>query len=288
MLKTKVFINGKLIDAEKAKISIFDRSFLYGDAVFETMRGYAGVVFKLDSHISRLIDSLKALRIKHAYTKDYLKKAVYKTLNSNELKSAYVRVVVTRGEGRFGIGHKDTFTPNFIIVAKNFEGYPKWMFSKGVSAKIIGVSNEYSILSNIKTANYLNFILSRFNAQDAGFDEAILANTKGQITEGATSNIFLIKSNSILTPSIKSGVLPGITRSVIIDIAKKLKIPVKEMAVSRRELSQADELFLTNSLAEVLPVTKIDSKRVGDGKVGQVTKLLHVSYQKQVIREVLM
>jgi branched-chain amino acid aminotransferase len=287
MLKIKVFINGKLIDAEKAMISIFDRSFLYGDAVFETMRGYAGVVFKLDPHISRLIGSLKILRIKHAYTKDYLKGAVYETLNGNKLKSIYVRIIVTRGEGRFGIGYKDTFTPNLIIVAKDFEGYPEWMLSKGVSAKVIGVSNEYSILSNIKTANYLNFILSRFNAQDAGFDEAILTNTKGQITEGATSNIFLIKSNSILTPSIESGVLPGITRSVVIDIAKKLKIPVKERAVSLRELLQADELFLTNSLAEVLPITKINSKKVGDGNVGQVTKLLHVSYQKQVIREVL-
>ena len=287
MLKMKVWINGKLIDINKAKISIFDRSFLYGDAVFETMRGYAGAIFKLDAHISRLLGSLKMLKIKHAYTKDHLKEVVYKTLNANNLKNAYVRVLVTRGEGRFGIGYKDTFIPNLIIVAKDFEGYPELMFSKGVSAKVIGVTSEYSILSNIKTANYLNFILARSNAQDSGFDEAILTNTKGHITEGATSNIFLVRSSSLVTPSIKSGVLPGITRSVIIDIAKRLKMPVKEKAVSRRELSEADEVFLTNSLAEVLPVTKVGSKHIGTGLVGQVTKLLHVSYQKQVIREVL-
>lgn len=286
-MSEKVFINGKFIDIREAKISIFDRSFLYGDAVFETMRAYAGIIFRLDEHLLRFISSLRALRIKHPYTKDYLKKAIYKVLDANRLKSAYVRLVITRGEGRFGIGYKDSFKPNLIVVAKDFEGYPDWVFSKGISAKVIGIANEYSILSKIKSANYLNFILARFNAQDMGFDEAMLTNTKGQITEGATSNIFLIKSESLITPSLKSGVLPGITRGVIIDIARRLKLPVKERSVSRRELLQANEVFLTNSLAEVLPVIRIDSKRISTGSIGQITKLLHVSYQKQVIKEVL-
>ena len=281
----KVYINGKLVNTDKAKISIFDRSFLYGDAAFETMRGYAGVVFRLDEHLARLIGSLKILRVKDAYTKDYLKKAVYEVLNANRLKSAYVRIVVTRGEGRFGIGYKDTFKPNLIIVAKDFEGYPGCIFSKGIDAKIIGVTNEYSVLSKMKTANYLNYILARFDAQSAGSDEAILTNTKGCITEGATSNIFIVKNNGLITPSESSGILPGITRGVIIEIAKKLKISVKEKLLSRRELLGADEIFLTNSLAEVLPVTRVDSKRVGSGLVGDITKLLRISYQKAVIRE---
>jgi branched-chain amino acid aminotransferase len=283
----KVFINGKLLDESRAKISIFDRSFLYGDAAFETMRSYAGVVFKLDEHIARLLKALKALKIKHSYTKDRLKGIVQKALNANGLKSAYVRLVITRGEGRFGIGHKDVFTPNVVVVAKNFEGYPDWMLSKGVSAKIIGVANEYSALSGMKTANYLNYILARLDAQDLGFDEAILTNTKGHITEGATSNIFLVRSGRLITPSIGSGVLPGVTRAVVIDIARKLKISVKERAVLRDELSGADETFLTNSLAEILPVTRVDSKNIADGKIGRITKLLHISYQKQVIREVI-
>ncbi len=286
-MRGKAWINGRFVDTDKAKVSIFDRSFLYGDSVFETMRGYAGVVFKLDEHFSRILDSLKVLKIRYAYTKDYLKEAVYDTLKANKLKSAYVRLVVTRGEGRFGIGYKDKFTPNLIIAAKDFEGYPAWMFSKGISAKVIGVQNDCSVLSRIKTANYLNFILARFNAQDMGFDEAILTNTKGHITEGATSNIFLVKSESVITPSIESGVLPGITRRVVIDIAKRIGLPVKERIVTRRELSEADEVFLTNSLAEVLPVTRVDSKRIGGGRGGQITKTLHISYQKQVIREVL-
>lgn len=286
-MKARVLINGKLYSEDKAKISIFDRSFLYGDAVFETMRGYAGTIFRLDDHLARMLSSLKVLKIKHGYTKDRLKEAVYKTLNANKLKSAYVRLVMTRGEGRFGIGYKDAFTPNLVIVAKDFEGYPEWMFLEGVSAKVLGVQNEYSALSSIKSANYLNFILARFDAQDMGFNEAILTNTKGNVTEGATSNIFIVKSDYLITPSINSGILPGITRKVIIEIARKLRLPVREKAVSRRELAAADEAFLTNSLAEVLPVTKVDGRRVGDGTIGPVTKLIHISYQKQVIREVL-
>ena len=286
-MNEKIFINGKFVNIKDAKISIFDRSFLYGDAAFETMRSYAGVVFKLDAHIARLLSTLKALKIKHSCKKNYLKDIIRKALSVNKLKSAYVRLVVTRGEGRFGIGHKDKFTPNIIVVAKDFEGYPAWMFSKGVSAKIIGVANEYSALSRMKTANYLNLILARFDAQSLGFDEAVLTNTIGNVTEGATSNIFLVKRGALITPSVDSGVLPGVTRAVMIDIAKKLKIPVRERAVSRNELSGADEVFLTNSLAEVLPVTRIDSKLIAGGKIGQFTKLLHISYQKQVIREVL-
>lgn len=285
-MNAKVFINGRFFDEDRARISVFDRSFLYGDAAFETMRGYAGVIFRLDAHIARLLDTLKALKIKHAYTKVHLKEIIYKALHRNKLKSAYVRLVVTRGEGRFGVGHRDAFTPNIVVVAKDFEGYPDRMLSEGVSAKVIGVANEYCALSGMKTANYLNFILARLDAQGLGFDEAILTNTKGDITEGATSNIFLVKDGALITPSLDSGVLPGVTRDVIIDIAKKIRVPVKERAVPRHGLSAAEEVFLTNSLAEVLPVTKVDSKKVGDGQVGQLTKLLHISYQKQVIREV--
>jgi branched-chain amino acid aminotransferase len=285
---SKIFINNRFVEEKNAKISIFDRSFLYGDAAFETMRSYAGTVFRLDAHISRLVNALKAIKIRHPYKKNELKNIVNRSLDVNKLKSAYIRLVITRGEGRFGIGHKDKFSPSVVVVAKNFDGYPEWMLSKGVSARITGVTNERSALSRVKTANYLNHIMARFDAQDGGFDEAVLTNSKGDITEGATSNIFLVKSGVLITPSIESGVLPGITRAVIIEIAKRLRIPVRERAVTRRELLRADEIFLTNSMAEVLPVTKVGPKKVGNGRVGQFTKLLHISYQKQVIREVLL
>jgi branched-chain amino acid aminotransferase len=310
----KIWINGKFADPGKAKISVFDRGFMYGDGAFETMRGYAGVVFKLDEHLDRLLRSLKIMKIRPPYSKRCLKVAIYETLKANRhcegtkcpkqslkgiasspsaprndrLLSAYIKVIVTRGEGRFGISHKDIFSPNVVITAKDFEGYPGWMFNAGLSACITGVQNEESIISGIKTLNYLPYILARADAKDMGFDEAILTNTKGCITEGATSNIFIVKDNRLITPSLASGILPGITRGVIIEIAKRLKISVKEKLVSRRELLGADEIFLTNSLAEVLPVTKVDSKRVGSGLVGDITKLLWISYQKAVIRDVLL
>ena len=174
-----------------------------------------------------------------------------------------------------------------MIAAKNFDGYPDWMFERGLSAKIIGIRDEESVISKIKSLNYLPYILARHDAKDMGFDEAILTNTKGYIAEAATSNIFFIKKDNIITPSINSGILHGITRDVIIRIAGKSGFHVEEKFISRRELLDADEVFLTNSLAEVLPVTKVDSKKISSGKVGAITKLLRISYQKQVIREAL-
>ncbi len=310
----KIWINGKFVDPDKAKVSVFDRGFMYGDGAFETMRGYAGRVFRLDRHLDRLLRSLKIMKIRPPYSKRCLKVAIYETLKANRhcegtkcpkqslkgiasspsaprndrLLSAYIKVIVTRGEGRFGISHKDIFSPNVVITAKNFEGYPGWMFEIGLSAALTGVQNEESVISGIKTLNYLPYILARYDAKAKGFDEAILANTKGYITEGATSNIFMVKNKALITPSLPSGILPGITRGVIIEIAKRLKISVKEKLLTRREFLGADEIFLTNSLAEVLPVTKVDSKPIGTGLVGDITKLLRISYQKAVIRETLL
>lgn len=283
----KICINGRFLNSKNAKISVFDRGFMYGDGVFETMRSYAGVVFQLDGHLNRLIDSLKILKIKSPYTKACFKDAIYRILRLNKISNGYIKLTVTRGEGRFGISYKDKFRPNVVIVAKVFEGYPEWMFKRGVSASLTGVQNELSPLSGLKTLNYLPFILARFDAKDSGFDEAILVNTKGYITEGATSNLFIVKGKAITTPSLASGILPGVTRGVIISLAKKLNFKVREKLVTKRELFSADEIFLTNSLAEVIPVTKVDSKRIGSGSPGAATKLLHISYQKQVIREII-
>ena len=282
----KIWINGKFVDHDKAKISVFDRGFMYGDGVFETMRSYAGTVFKLDRHIDRIFKAMDAIGIRHRYPKKCIEKAINSALRANHLSGAYIKLTVTRGEGRFGISYKDDFCANVVIVAKEFAGYPSWMFDDGLDVKVIGVQNEMSIISRIKSLNYLPHILARLDAKRLGFDEAILTNTKGRITEGTTSNIFIVKNNELITPSEQSGILPGITRGVIIEIAKKLKINVKEKLVTRRELLGADELFLTNSLAELLPVTKVDSKPIGGGDVGDITKLLRISYQKAVIRDV--
>lgn len=288
MKKLQIWINGRFIDIDKARVSVFDRGFLYGDGVFETMRSYAGIVFRSGDHIDRFFNSLKVVRIKSPHDKIYLKKIIYNTLKVNGLKNAYIRLSMTRGEGKFKIGYKDAFRPNVMVVAKDFEEYPLWMYKTGLSANVIkGICrNERSALSSIKSLNFLGLIVGRIYAKEAGYDEAILTNTKGHIAEAATSNVFLVKRERIVTPSLASGILPGITRGVIIEIAKRLKVKVAEKLVTRRELLNADEVFLTNSLAEVLPVTRVDSSKIASGRVGECTKLFRISYQKEVIKEV--
>lgn len=287
-MKEKVWINNKFVDSKDAKVSVFDRGFMYGDGVFETMRSYAGVVFKLDEHIKRLYSSLAVLGIRKPYSKSVLESIICRSLKVNGLKSAYIKVVVTRGQGRFGVGYKDKFLPNTVVVTKSFDGYPSWMFERGLSAEVAGIrQNEQSVLSRIKSLNFLPYIIARFEAKDMGYDEAVLSNTKGHIAEAATSNIFMVKNERLITPSLLSGILPGIARSTVIQIGRKIGLKVKEAMVSRKELESADEVFLTNSLAEVLPVTRIGKKRIGSGKPGPVTKLLHISYQKEVIKTVI-
>jgi branched-chain amino acid aminotransferase len=287
-MKTKVWVTGKFVAEGDARVSVFDRGFMYGDGVFETMRSYAGIVFKLDEHINRLYTSLRVLGIRPPHAKKRMKAIVSRSLKVNSLKSAYIKIVVTRGEGRFGIGYKDAFKPNVVVVAKNFDGYPGWMFEKGISAEVAGIrQNDQSVLSRVKSLNFLGYILARFEAKDMGYDEAILENTSGHVAEAATSNIFLVKKDALVTPSVLSGILPGIARATVIGIARKIGMPVKEKTVLRKDLLNADEVFLTNSLAEILPVTKIGPRRIGSGKPGEVTKLLRICYQKEVIKSVL-
>lgn len=285
---SKVWMDKRIVDAKKASISVFDRGFMYGDGVFETMRAYAGVVFKIDAHMARLERSLKTARIKLPYSKSYLKREICKLLAINKLKSAYIRLTVTRGEGRFGIEYKDVLKPHVVIVAKEFSSYPDETFRKGISCRVVSIrQNDSSPLANIKSLNFMSYIMARFEAKDAGCDEAILLNTKGRVAEAVTSNVFIVKGNSIVTPSIDSGALPGITRGVVIGMAKRLGMRVVEKPVSYRELLGAREVFLTNSLAEVLSVVKVGRKRIGHGIPGDITKLLRIAYQKEVIREVL-
>lgn len=282
---TKIWLKGKFVDGNVAKVPITDRGYLYGDGVFETMRSYAGTVFMLNEHVSRLSAALKTLQIGSPCSGKKMKELIYRSLAVNKLDSAYIRVAVTRGEGRFGITYKDEFKPNLIIVAKPFEGYPAWMHEKGIKATVVDIrQNELSPLSRVKSLNFLPYILARFEAKEAGYDEAILLNTRGAVAEAATSNIFIVKNGQLVTPSLASGILPGITRQAIIAIARRLRIRVIERMVRPNELERADEVFLTNSIAEVIPVVRIGRRRVGTGLPGPFTRLLHLSYQKCVIQ----
>ncbi len=279
----KIWINNKIFSAKNAKISVFDRGFLYGDGIFETMRCYGGKIFKLSEHLARLFHSAKTVNIKVPYSGIKLAKAVNKTLEFNKSKDAYARITVTRGESAFSLAGGAEIGSNVVITVKEFTGYPGRFYSSGITAKISQIrQNEKSDLSKIKSANFLNHILARIDAQNEGFDEAILMNIAGDVAEAVTSNIFLIKKEALITPSLDSGILPGITRSAVIRIALNLGMKVRERRVSRKELLSADEIFLTNSLAEILPVVKIGSVKVGAGCPGRITKLLHKAYRQMV------
>jgi branched-chain amino acid aminotransferase len=283
MRKIKAWINGKFLDVGEAKISVFDRGFLYGDGLFETMRSYGGNIFKLAEHLSRLFYSSKVIKLKIPYSKRTLEGALYKILKVNRLDDAYIRLTLTRGDGPFTLKKDGRSRPNVVISAKEFRGYPQRFYSAGINAQISDIrQDERSPLSGIKTLNFLGHILARMRTQEDGFNEAIITNTEGRIAEAATGNIFLVKRRLLLTPSLDSGILPGITRGVVIRIAKGLKIRVSEKPISAGGLISADEVFLTNSLAEILPVVKIGRAEIGKGRPGEITKLLHASYRKMV------
>jgi branched-chain amino acid aminotransferase len=285
MKRMKVYINGRFTDISSAKVSVSDRGFLYGDGAFETMRAYAGIAFKLDAHIDRLFHSLKVIDIRPPLAKKDLRDAVRRAIKINKLKSAYVRLAVTRGEGRFGIDAFVGAKPNTVIIAKELDGYPEAFYRRGIKVSIARNTrqNGHSPVSGVKSLNFLNYIIARMEAKKRGFDEAILLNTEGYVAEGASSNIFIVKRGRIMTPSPDSGILQGITRDIVIKLARRLKVALEERRVRENELLGADEAFVTNSMQEVVPVTGVDNRKVGGGKPGDVTRLIRIAYQKEVI-----
>ena len=283
MGKIKVWINGRILNAGAAAIPVFDRGFLYGDGLFETMRCYDGKAFLLYEHLSRLFASAKVLKIKIPYSRGKLERTIRGILAANRLEGAHIRITVTRGEGAFTFGKDNPTKPNVVISIKEFNGLPEAFYSRGITVAVSTLrQNEYSPLSGVKSLNFLNHILARAQARDAGFDEAILTNIKGHVAEAATSNIFLVRKGRLITPSLDTGILPGITRKVVIRIARRLKVPVEERRVSCVDLAVADEVFLTNSVAEILPVIKIGRFPVGSGSPGEITKLLHAAYRQMI------
>jgi len=267
----------------KRSVSLLDRGFLYGDGLFETMRSYGGKVFKPCEHLSRLRRSAKVLNIKMPCSGTAAKKMIYEAIRSKRLNDAYIRLTLTRGEGAFSFDGSVSSKPNLFLIVKAYKGYPARIYANGISAKISRIrQNEHSPLSGVKSLNFLNYILARDGARDEGFDEAILLNTEGNVAEAAVSNIFLVSKDILVTPSLNSGCLPGITREIVMRIAGEAGIKVKERIVRREELTDADEVFFTNSLAEILPVIKIGRVKIGSGRPGRITKLLHARYRKMI------
>ncbi len=281
-MEPKVYINGKLYPKEEAKVSVFDHGLLYGDGVFEGIRCYNGAVFKFTEHIDRLYDSAEAISLKITLTKDELKDAVLDTLKANNLRDSYIRLVVTRGVGKLGLDPFNCEESQLIIITDTIQLYPKELYEKGLDAIIVQTIRNHSKALNpaIKSMNYLNNILAKIECLNAGAAEGIMLNTDGYVAECTGDNIFIVKDNEIITPPVSAGILIGITRNVVIELAKEAGITVKEEQLTQDDLFDADECFLTGTAAEIIPVANIDGRKIGTGKPGKITLGLLTKYQE--------
>ena len=279
----KVYINGKFYEKSEAKISVFDHGLLYGDGVFEGIRSYNRLVFKLKEHIDRLFESAQSIMLKVPLAKEELIKAVIATLKQNSLKDAYIRLIVTRGEGALGLDpRKCAGGASIIIITDRIALYPEKYYKQGL--KIITVPTVRNLPEalnpQIKSLNYLNNILAKIEAVNAGFDEAIMLDALGYVAECTGDNIFIVKREQLYTPPQCMGTLRGITRDAVLEIARDAKIPVHEHVVTRHEVYISDECFLTGTAAEIIPVVVVDGRTIGTGKPGKVTLKLMKAFKE--------
>ena len=284
----KVYVNGKLVDKKDAKVTVFDHGFLYGDGVFEGIRSYNGMVFKLNEHIDRLFESARSIMLEVPLSKKQMSDEIIRTLKANRLKDAYIRVVVSRGEGDLGLDpRKCRGNESVIIITDKIALYPEELYEKGM--KIISVPTIRNIPEavnpQIKSLNYLNNILAKIEAINAGYQEAIMLDHLGYITECTGDNIFAVKKGGIYTPPQCMGSLRGITRDTVLDIAKKFNIPAHEHVITRHELYISEECFLTGTAAEIVPVVNVDGRVIGDGKPGNITKFIRNEFKKLTRKE---
>ena len=283
-MSLQIYINGEFHDKENAKISVYDHGLLYGDGVFEGMRSYSGKVFRLEQHLDRLYESALAICLRIPISKEQMALVVNKTLQVNSLTNAYIRLVVTRGSGSLGLDPNRTSNPQVIIIADSISLYPEEHYQNGL--KIITASTIRShpaaLSPRVKSLNYLNNIMAKIEGLQAGCVEALMLNHKGEVAECTGDNIFIVKNGTILTPPKDAGILEGITRNAILDLAKELGIVAHETTLTRHDLFVADECFLTGSAAEVIPVVSLDSRPIGQGKVGPVTTKLMAAFKKLV------
>jgi len=279
-----VYLNGSLIPRDEAKISPFDFGFLYGYALFESMRSYNGKVFRLSRHLDRLKRSSEVLGLQ--LPKVDFEKAVYDTLKSNGLSGARIRLTVSLGEGEATQDPSMCKNPTVFITASSYVPMSDAVYQKGFRAIVSQIRrNSTSPLSQVKSANYLDMILAKAQAKDAGVDEALLLNEKGYVAEGSTSNIFVVSVGKLITPSVDSGILPGVTRHAVIELALSLGIKVEVSPVELDELYEADEVFLSNSVIEIMPLVEVDGKGIGAGSIGAITTTLLSEYKALVKQE---
>ena len=267
------YLNNRFLPLRRAKISVLDRGFMYGDGIFETMRSYNGTVYLLERHLDRLFSSLGSLRIDPGITKKKLEKKVHTLLAKNKLKSAYVKIIVTRGTSEGLLVPSGKTDPTIAMFVLPHAPLPRAVYEKGIRACIAEVNiNKGSPADGKKTLNYIANILFRMDSRENGFEDAIFMNSDGSVTEATSSNLFIVDGKKIYTPPVKSGILPGITREEIIRLVRRRSArAIQEKCIKKNDLFDADELFLTNSISEVVPVVKVGGRTIGRGSPGKVT-----------------
>jgi branched-chain amino acid aminotransferase len=271
-----VWLNGELVPKSQAKVSVFDHGFLYGDGVFEGIRAYNGKVFMLDEHLDRLYDSAKSIWLTIPLTKEQMRDAILQTLRANKLRDAYIRVVVSRGEGDLGLDPRKCPKPNIVIITDRIELFPEELYERGIEMVTVSVrrNSPQALNPNIKSLNYLNNILAKIEAINAGKPEGLMLTLDGYVAEGTGENIFIVKRGELFTPPAYMGILKGITRQVVMKLAQEEGIPVHEAVLTLHDVYIADECFLTGTGAEIIPVVKLDGRVIGDGVPGPITKTL--------------
>lgn len=285
-MSLKVWINGQLYAKADAKISVYDHGLLYGDGVFEGLRSYSGSVFRCAQHLARLWESAQAIQLKIPLERASLAAAIDDTLRVNQLTNAYIRLVVTRGAGSLGLDPNRTSDPQVIIITDHIALYPPELYARGLDIVTVSVVRNHpaALSPRIKSLNYLNNILAKLEGLQAGCSEALMLNTKGEVAECTGDNIFLVRGRQLLTPPIEAGILEGITRNAVMELAVAAGLTVREIPLTKHDVYIADECFLTGTAAEVIPVVKVDSRLIGAGTPGPITRDLIARFHQLVGR----
>jgi branched-chain amino acid aminotransferase len=281
----KIYLDGRFVDEADAKVSVFDHGLLYGDGVFEGIRLYGGNVFRLDEHLERFANSAKAILLDNPLTVAQWSEAICETCRVNKLKDGYIRAVITRGVGDLGLAPWLCAKPSYFIIASKISLYPAEHYENGLAIVTVPTRRigPAALPATVKSLNYLNNILAKIEAKQAGALEAIMLNEQGYVAEATADNVFIVHKGELMTPSVVHGALKGVTRGAIIDIAKELGIPERDAELTRYDLWCSDECFLTGSGAEVIPVVKLDGRVIGSGKPGPITRKLMKAFKKKVL-----
>lgn len=280
----KIYINGKFYDKPDAKISVYDHGLLYGDGVFEGIRIYSGKAFRLKEHVARLFESARSIKLEVPISQEEIAKAINDTIALNKKVDGYIRPIITRGAGSLGLDPRKCSDPQVIIIVDDISMYPPELYESGMEIATVSTIRNHpnAVNPRIKSLNYLNNILAKIEGIQAGCLESLMLNHKGEIAECSGDNIFLVKNGILRTPPIDAGILEGITRNTVIELARKASIPVEEIALTRHDVFVADECFLTGTAAEIIPVTKCDARPIGSGKPGPITKQLRDAFFRLV------